>query len=39
MRKISSFEDFARQISYFVGVAGEYRADFVLLPELVSAQL
>lgn len=39
MRKIASFEDFARQIRYFVGVAGEYRADFVLLPELVSAQL
>jgi len=39
MRKISGFEDFARQVSYFVGVAGEYKADFVLLPELVSAQL
>src|SRR6478735_1791954 len=39
MRKISSFEEFASQISYFVGVAGEYQADFVLLPELVSAQL
>jgi len=39
MRKIESFDDFARQISYFVGVAAEYHADFVLLPELVSAQL
>jgi predicted amidohydrolase/ribosomal protein S18 acetylase RimI-like enzyme len=39
MRKISGFEDFARQVTYFVGVAADYRADFVLLPELVSAQL
>lgn len=39
MRKVESFDDFARQISYFVGVAAEYHADFVLLPELVSAQL
>jgi len=39
MRKIANFQEFAQQISYFVGVAGEYKADFVLLPELVSAQL
>ncbi|HYQ15906.1 MAG TPA: GNAT family N-acetyltransferase, partial [Polyangiaceae bacterium] len=39
MRRIASFEDFAQQISYFVGIAADYRADFVLLPELVAAQL
>ncbi len=39
MRKIGSFEDFAQQVTYFVGVAADYRADFLLFPELVSAQL
>lgn len=39
MRRIKSFDDFATQVTYFVGVAADYRADFVLLPELVSAQL
>jgi len=39
MRKVKSFEDFARQVSYFVGVAAEYRSDFVLLPEFFSMQL
>jgi predicted amidohydrolase/GNAT superfamily N-acetyltransferase len=39
MRRIASFEDFATQVTYFVGVAADYRADFLLLPELVSAQL
>jgi predicted amidohydrolase/GNAT superfamily N-acetyltransferase len=39
MRKVKSFAEFANQISYFVEVAGDYRADFVLLPELVTVQL
>ena len=39
MRKIANFEEFARQVTYFVGVAAEYKADFVLLPEFVSVQL
>ncbi len=39
MRKVASFEDFAQQVTYFVGVAADYHADFVLLPELVSAQI
>jgi predicted amidohydrolase/GNAT superfamily N-acetyltransferase len=39
MRRIASFEDFAKQVTYFVDVAADYRADFLLLPELVSAQL
>ncbi len=39
MRKVKSFEDFARQVTYFIDVAAEYRSDFVLLPEFVSMQL
>lgn len=39
MRKVKSFADFARQITYFVDVAADYHADFVLLPEFVSVQL
>ncbi len=39
MRKVASFADFARQVSYFVDVAADYRSDFVLLPELFSVQL
>ncbi len=39
MRKISSFDDFAQQIEYFVDVASEYKSDFVLFPELLTTQL
>ncbi len=39
MRKVKSFADFERQITYFVDVAADYHADFVLLPEFVSVQL
>jgi len=39
MRKISSFSEFARQVSYFVDVAADYGSDFVLLPELFTVQL
>src|SRR5690606_16615323 len=39
MRKVSSFAEFARQVTYFVGVAADYSADFVLLPELFTVQL
>ncbi len=39
MRKIKSFAEFARQVSYFVDIAADYRADFVLFPELFSVQL
>lgn len=39
MRKVGSFADFARQVSYFVDVAADYGSDFVLLPELFSVQL
>lgn len=39
MRKVASFADFARQVTYFVDVAADYRADFVLFPELFTVQL
>lgn len=39
MRKVGGFAEFARQVSYFVDVAADYRSDFVLLPELFSVQL
>lgn len=39
MRKVKSFQDFARQVTYFVDIAADYRSDFVLLPELMSVQL
>lgn len=39
MRKVEAFADFARQVAYFVDVAADYQADFVLLPELFSVQL
>lgn len=39
MRAIENFEEFARQVRYFVDVAGDYNCDFVLFPELFSVQL
>lgn len=39
MRKVKSFAEFARQITYFVDVAADYQSDYVLLPELVTVQL
>jgi len=39
MRKISSFQEFEWQCEYFVDVAADYHADFVLFPELVTTQL
>jgi predicted amidohydrolase len=39
VRKVSSFEDFARQVEYFVDVAADYRSDFVLFPELFTIPL
>ncbi len=39
VRGISSFEEFAEQIEYFVQTACDYRADFVLFPEFVTVQL
>ena len=39
MRKVKSFADFARQITYFTDVAADYESDFVLFPELVTVEL
>ncbi|WP_390895518.1 carbon-nitrogen hydrolase family protein [Stieleria tagensis] len=39
MRSIADFDEFARQISYFVDVAGDYKCDFLLFPELFTTQL
>jgi predicted amidohydrolase/GNAT superfamily N-acetyltransferase len=39
MRKIATFDDFARQCEFFVDVASDYKADFLLFPELVTTQL
>ena len=39
MRKIKSFADFARQVTYFTDVAADYDSDFVLFPELLTVQL
>ncbi len=39
MRKLESFDDFARQVTYFVDIAADYKSDFILLPELLTVQL
>jgi predicted amidohydrolase/ribosomal protein S18 acetylase RimI-like enzyme len=39
MRKVRSFAEFARQVTYFVDIAADYQSDFILLPELFSVQL
>ncbi len=38
-RRVASFEEFARQIEFFVDVVADYEADFLLLPELITLQL
>jgi len=39
LRAIDTFEEFSRQCEFFVDTASEYRADFVLFPELFTTQL
>lgn len=39
MRRIPSFEAFAKQVEFFVDTAGDYRADILLFPELFTLQL
>lgn len=39
MRSIDDFDEFAAQIRYFVDVAGDYKCDFLMFPELFSTQL
>lgn len=38
MRTITDFNDFARQIEYYVDVASDYASDFILFPELLTTQ-
>lgn len=39
MRSVHSFDDFARYVRYFVDIANDYEADFILFPELFTLQL
>jgi predicted amidohydrolase/GNAT superfamily N-acetyltransferase len=39
LRRIESFDDFATQVEFFVDTASDYRADFVVFPELFTLQL
>ncbi|WP_312126429.1 GNAT family N-acetyltransferase [Brevundimonas sp.] len=39
MRKVESFDEYMSNIEYFVDVVSDYRADFVVFPELFTLQL
>ncbi|MDP7321158.1 MAG: carbon-nitrogen hydrolase family protein [Bacteriovoracaceae bacterium] len=39
LRPIKSFDEFCQIVEYYVDVAGDYRADFLLFPELFTMQL
>ena len=39
VRPVASFDEFARQVTFFVDAAAGYRADFVLFPEIFTLQL
>jgi predicted amidohydrolase/GNAT superfamily N-acetyltransferase len=39
MRKVENFDEFAKLVAYFVDIAGDYHADFVMFPELFTMQL
>lgn len=39
LRAISSFEEFENIVTYYVDVTSDYKADFVLFPELFTMQL
>jgi predicted amidohydrolase len=39
IRPLKSFDDFRRQVEYFVDVAADYSSDFVVFPELFTLQL
>ena len=38
-RAVTSFEEFIHNVEYFVDVASDYRADFIVFPELFTLQL
>jgi len=39
MRQINTFDEFAQQCEFFIDAASEYRADFLLFPEMLTNQL
>lgn len=39
VRKVDSFEAFIQQVEYFVDIASDYKADFVMFPELYTLAL
>ena len=39
VRKVETFEDFMKQVEYFVDIASDYKADFVVFPELYTLAL
>ncbi len=39
LRPVKSFSEFSQIVEYYVDVAGDYRADFLLFPEFFSMQL
>ena len=39
MRRVESFEDFAKQCEFIVDVGSDYKSDFVVFPELFTTQL
>jgi len=39
LRAISSFDEFAHQVEYFVDAVADYKADFAVFPELFTLQL
>lgn len=39
VRKVKCFDDFINQVEYFVDIASDYKADFVVFPELYTLAL
>jgi hypothetical protein len=39
MRAIREWEEFERQVQFFVDTASDYKCDFLVLPELLTVQL
>jgi predicted amidohydrolase/ribosomal protein S18 acetylase RimI-like enzyme len=39
MRTVSSFDNFAEQVEYFLDAASEYKCDFIVFPEIFTTQL
>ncbi|MCA9097594.1 MAG: GNAT family N-acetyltransferase, partial [Planctomycetaceae bacterium] len=39
VRQVKSFEEFAHQCEFFIDAASDYKADFIIFPELFTTQL